>query len=53
MSLLAETSEMQATSAQGKENLQQRLTDAINKVLTRTEGFGGVDNVYFRGYLVQ
>ena len=50
---LAETTEEEATSAAGKERLQRRLTDAINGVLTKTEGFGGVDDVYFRGYLVQ
>jgi flagellar FliL protein len=50
---LAETSEMEATDAVGKQRLQRRLTDAINKVLTDTEGFGGIDNVHFRGYLVQ
>ena len=50
---LAETSEMEATTAEGKERLQKRLTAAINDVLTEAEGFGGVDNVHFRGYLVQ
>ncbi len=50
---LAETSEEEATSAAGKDRLQKRLTDAINAVLTETEGFGGVDDVHFRGYLVQ
>lgn len=50
---LAETSELEATTAAGKERLQRRLTDAINQVLTETEGFGGVDDVHFRGYLVQ
>ena len=50
---LADTSETEATTAAGKARLQQRLTDAINEVLTQTEGFGGVDNVHFRGYLVQ
>ena len=50
---LAETTEEEATSAKGKEKLKKRLTDAINGVLTETEGFGGVDDVYFRGYLVQ
>ncbi len=50
---LAETTEAEATSAQGKEDLQRRLTAAVNKVLTEREGFGGVDNVYFIGYLVQ
>jgi len=50
---LAETTELEATNAGGKIKLQKRLTDSINRVLTETEGFGGVDNVYFRGYLVQ
>lgn len=50
---LAETSEEEATTAAGKAGLQKRLTNAINQVLTETEGFGGVDDVHFRGYLVQ
>ena len=50
---LAETSEAEASSAEGKAALQKRLTTAINRVLTRMEGFGGVDQVYFQGYLVQ
>lgn len=50
---LAETSEEDATSMSGKAALQKRLTKAINKVLTDAEGFGGVDQVFFEGYLVQ
>lgn len=50
---LAETSEAAATSVDGKAALQKRLTAAINRVLTETEGFGGVDQVHFQGYLVQ
>ena len=50
---LAETTEEQATSAAGKKDLQRRLTKAVNEVLTEREGFGGVDNIYFLGYLVQ
>ncbi|KLE31267.1 flagellar basal body-associated FliL family protein [Aurantiacibacter luteus] len=50
---LAETTEEQATTEAGKQDLQRRLTAAINEVLENTEGFGGVDNVYYRGYLVQ
>ena len=37
----------------GKEKLQQRLTKAINEALEEREGFGGVDNVYFRSFIVQ
>ena len=33
--------------------LQKRLAGAINKVLIQTEGFGGVDEVYFKSFLVQ
>ncbi|MFN3457950.1 MAG: flagellar basal body-associated FliL family protein, partial [Novosphingobium sp.] len=29
------------------------LTAAINKVLSENEGFGGVDNVYFKSFIVQ
>lgn len=50
---LAETSEADAASVQGKALLQKRLTKAINRVLAETEGFGGIDQVHFQGYLVQ
>jgi flagellar FliL protein len=29
------------------------MTAAINKVLTDAEGFGGVDAVYFKTFIVQ
>lgn len=51
--VLADTPDTDAHTALGKERLQKRLTAAINKVLTDTEGFGGVDQVYFRSFLVQ
>lgn len=51
--VLADTPEEDAFSPEGKERLGKRLTDAINRVLTRTEGFGGVDQVYFKSFLVQ
>ena len=50
---LADTSEEAMYSPQGKIQLQKRLTDAVNEVLTEREGFGGVDNVYFRTFIVQ
>ncbi len=50
---LAETSVEEASGAPGKKRLQKRLAVAINKVLEQNEGFGGVDNVHFQGYLVQ
>ena len=51
--VLADTPDADAHTAQGKDRLQKRLTAAINKVLTDAEGFGGVDQVYFRSFLVQ
>ncbi len=51
--VLADTPEEDAFVPEGKQRLQKRLTGAINKVLTQTEGFGGVDEVYFKSFLVQ
>ena len=53
LEVLADTPEEDVMSIEGKDRLQKRLTAAINKVLTQTEGFGGVDAVYFRSFLVQ
>jgi len=51
--VLADTPEADAYTTEGKDRLQKRLTAAINKVLTENEGFGGVDEVYFKSFLVQ
>ena len=51
--VLADTPEEDAFTPEGKQRLEKRLTAAINKVLTETEGFGGVDAVYFKSFLVQ
>ncbi len=53
LAVLAETAEADVYTMQGKEQLQRRLTAAINKVLTETEGFGGIDAVYYKSFLVQ
>jgi len=53
LEVLADTPEDDVNTIQGKERLQKRLADAINHVLTQEEGFGGVDNVYFKTFLVQ
>jgi flagellar FliL protein len=37
----------------GKQQLQRQLTEAINRVLRETEGFGGVENVYFTSLVIQ
>ncbi|MET0587037.1 MAG: flagellar basal body-associated FliL family protein [Novosphingobium sp.] len=53
LAVLADTPEDEVYTVQGKQHLQKRLTSAINKVLTDTEGFGGVDAVYFRTLIIQ
>lgn len=50
---LAATPEQDLYSIEGKESLALRLTKAINAVLEENEGFGGVENVHFKGLLVQ
>lgn len=51
--VLADTPEEEILTPQGKEHLQKRIADALNKILTEAEGFGGIDAVYFRSLLVQ
>lgn len=51
--VLADTPEEDVYTLEGKERLQKRLTQAINHVLQEEEGFGGIDNVYFRSFIVQ
>lgn len=53
LGVLADTPEQDVYTLQGKKHLQQRLTGAINQVLTENEGFGGVDNVYFKTFIIQ
>jgi flagellar FliL protein len=53
LGVLADTPEEEVYTLQGKEHLQKRLTAAINKVLTDKEGFGGVDSVYFKTFIIQ
>jgi len=53
LTVIADTPEEEVYTVEGKERLQKRLTAAINKVLTETEGFGGVDAVYFRAFIIQ
>ena len=53
LAVIADTPEEDVYSLAGKERLQKRLTMAINKVLTEREGFGGVDAVYFKTFIIQ
>lgn len=53
LAILADTPEEQIISMEGKDRLQKRMTAAINQVLVQKEGFGGVDAVYFRSFIIQ
>ena len=53
LTVLADTPEGDVYLLEGKNRLQRRLTAAINKVLSDREGFGGVDAVYFRSFIIQ
>lgn len=50
---LADTPEEDVFTVEGKQRLADRLKTAINRVLEENEGFGGVDGVHFRTFLVQ
>ena len=53
LEVLADTPEEDINTIEGKDRLQKRLTVAINRVLIEAEGYGGVDAVYFKNFLVQ
>jgi len=53
LAVIADTPEEEVYTVAGKEHLQKRLTAAINRVLRETEGFGGIDAVYFRAFIIQ
>lgn len=53
LAILADTPEEQLVTIAGKRALQKRLTAAINDELVVHEGFGGVDQVYFRNFIIQ
>lgn len=53
LAVLADTDAAAAETPQGKEALQRRLVQAMNTVLTQSEGFGGVDAVYFKSFIIQ
>jgi flagellar protein FliL len=53
ITLLADTPENDMYTIEGKVRLRKRMTAEINRVLTEHEGFGGVDDVYFRTFIIQ
>ena len=50
---LSEADPVEITTLSGKEALKNVLKDAINRVLTNREGFGGIDDVYFTSFVTQ
>jgi flagellar FliL protein len=53
LGILADTPENEVSTVEGKDRLQKRMTAAINQVLVQKEGFGGIDAVYFRNFIIQ
>lgn len=50
---LADQDAFVITTPEGKKELQAKLRDAINAVLEKKTGFGGVDDVYFTSFIIQ
>ena len=50
---IADTDEQEFVTPEGKQRLQHRMVQSINRVLTEAEGHGGIDKVYFRSLIVQ
>lgn len=50
---LSEADPIEITTLSGKEALKESLKNAINRVLTNQEGFGGIDAVYFTSFVTQ
>lgn len=50
---ISEADPVEITTLSGKEALKNVLRDAINRVLTNREGFGGIDDVYFTSFVTQ
>lgn len=51
--VLTEQDSTVLSTGQGKEALKQRLRAAVNEVLKKKEGFGGIDEVYFTSLVIQ
>ena len=53
LEVLAQQEAAVLDTPQGKTALRKKLKDAINNVLLRREGFGGIDDVYFTSFIIQ
>jgi flagellar FliL protein len=50
---LSEQNAASLATPQGKEALKTSLRNAVNTVLKKREGFGGIDDVYFTSFVIQ
>ena len=50
---ISEQDSLAVRSPQGKEALKTSLRKAVNDVLKKKEGFGGIDDVYFTSLVIQ
>lgn len=50
---LSERDQLSLSSQRGKEELKASLRKAINDVLKKREGFGGIDDVHFTSFVIQ
>jgi flagellar protein FliL len=50
---LADQDPEAVATPQGKRALKASLAKAVNNVLKEKEGFGGIDDVYFTGFVIQ
>lgn len=50
---ISEQDPVMVRSPEGKEHLKTALRKSINEVLKAKEGFGGIDDVYFTGLVIQ
>jgi flagellar protein FliL len=50
---LADQDPLVLASADGREKLRSSLKDAVNRVLTIKEGFGGIEEVFFTSFVTQ
>lgn len=51
--MLAQEQESVLITPEGKQALQKKLTNLINKVLREKTGYSGIDNVYFTNFVIQ
>ncbi len=51
--MLAQEQEQVIATPEGKQVLQRKLTQLINRILKEKTGYSGVDNVYFTNFVIQ